>query len=110
MALASIWRRFVPGSYRAVHNDQEKEDSMIRHLIRVAALAALPLLFGQQAFASSCPVGGPPSNCPPPSGPVILDLAGQAVPHSYTAYSVNFTASGALTNLSFAFREDPAFL
>jgi len=65
-------------------------------------------LMAAQANAS-CTVGAP-SNCPPPSGPVILDLNGTPIPHSYSPYSVNFVASGALTNLSFAFREDPAFL
>jgi hypothetical protein len=51
-----------------------------------------------------------PMNEPPPVGPVILDLDGTAIPHSYQTYSVNFFASSAATNLSFAFREDPAFL
>jgi hypothetical protein len=49
-------------------------------------------------------------NDPPPTGPVILDLNGTPIPHSYQTYSVDFTASGTTTNLSFALREDPAFL
>ena len=32
------------------------------------------------------------------------------IPHSYTQYSANFAATVASTNLTFAFREDPAFL
>jgi hypothetical protein len=42
-----------------------------------------------------------------------LDLANpaQPVPHgAFTTYSVNFTASSATSDISFAFREDPAFL
>lgn len=70
-------------------------------LILLAAIA-LPALFAGQAFAS-------PSNLPPPLG-AILDLDGTAIPHSYTEYSVSFVAGFANTNISFAFREDPAFL
>jgi hypothetical protein len=51
-----------------------------------------------------------PSNLPPPAGPVILDLNGMPVPHTYTHYSTSFAAASTATNLSFAFREDPAFL
>src|SRR5208337_4851428 len=50
-----------------------------------------------------------PVNEPPPSG-AILDLAGTAVPHTYQQYTVNFTASQGSTAISFALREDPAFL
>jgi len=49
-------------------------------------------------------------NDPPPAGPLILDLNGTPVPHSYTAYSVSFTANAANADISFQFREDPAFL
>jgi hypothetical protein len=49
------------------------------------------------------------ADCGPPAG-AILDLHGTAVPNSYTQYSVQFTATNAVTNISFAFREDPAFL
>lgn len=69
-------------------------------LLRLAILMAG--LIGNQAFAQT--------NEPPPAGPVILDLHGTPVPHTYTSYSTSFVASSALTNLSFAFREDPAFL
>jgi hypothetical protein len=49
-------------------------------------------------------------NEPPPSG-AIYDLAGTAIPHVYTSYTTPvFTATSSSTNLSFAFREDPAFL
>jgi hypothetical protein len=50
------------------------------------------------------------SNDPPPSG-AILDLAGQPVNHGPAiTESVNFTAAFANTDITFAFREDPAFI
>jgi PEP-CTERM motif len=50
-------------------------------------------------------------NDPPPAG-AILDLNGQAVPHDPVAqtYSVDFTAALSSTNITFAFRDDPAFI
>ena len=39
-----------------------------------------------------------------------MDLNGTPVPHVYTNYTVNFVADHTITNLSFAFREDPSFL
>lgn len=51
-----------------------------------------------------------PINQPPPAGPVVLDLNGTPVPHSYQTYTTSFVATAASTNISFAFREDPAFL
>jgi len=72
-------------------------------------LAVATFCASGQAFANPCPPGNPPTNCAPPTG-AIMDLNGLAVPHQYQMYTVNFTASQALTNLSFAFREDPAFL
>jgi hypothetical protein len=51
-----------------------------------------------------------PFNQPPPAGPVILDLAGTPVPHSYQSYTTTFTAASSSEFLSFSFREDPAFL
>jgi hypothetical protein len=47
-------------------------------------------------------------NLPPPLNP-ILDLAGQALPTAYTNYTATFTASSTLTDLTFAFRNDPGF-
>jgi hypothetical protein len=72
-------------------------------------MAVLGLLLGHQAFANPCPPGNPPTNCAPPLG-AILDLDGTPIPHTYQQYSVNFTATQASSNISFAFREDPAFL
>jgi hypothetical protein len=67
------------------------------------AALAVSLLFAGQALATA-------NNDPPPAGPVILDLAGTPVPHVYTQYNVSFVADSTTTDLSFAFREDPAFL
>jgi hypothetical protein len=73
------------------------------------------LLLAGQAAALPCPPGNPPTNCAPPPG-WILDLAGGPVNHTfgpggYTNYTVNFVAgAGTTTNISFALREDPAFL
>ena len=51
-----------------------------------------------------------PSNQPPPSGP-ILDLNGGVIPHGTPqTYTVDFTASQSNTAVTFAFREDPAFV
>ena len=54
-----------------------------------------------------------PSNVPPPVG-AILDLNGTPIPghgnSTYQQYTVNFVANVANTAITFAFREDPAFL
>lgn|SRR6185312_3657014 len=73
-----------------------------RDLLGGAALV-LALALSTQAFAAG-------NNNPAPAGPVVLDLAGTAVPHSYVQYTTSFVASGGSTDLSFAFRDDPAFL
>ncbi len=77
--------------------------------LKIGLMAGLGLLLAQQAYANPCPPGNPPTNCAPPAG-AILDLDGSPVPHTYQQYSVNFTAVNTTTNLSFSFREDPAFL
>lgn len=51
-----------------------------------------------------------PMNEPPPAGPVILNLDGQTISHSYKEYTTSFIASSTTTDFSFAFREDPAYL
>jgi hypothetical protein len=78
--------------------------------LRTSFLAVVALLIANsQAFANPCPPGNPPTNCAPPTG-WIYDLQGLAVPHVYTQYTTSFVATDTTTNLSFAFREDPAFL
>jgi hypothetical protein len=56
------------------------------------------------------PATAQPFNQPPPAGPVILDLAGTPIPHSYQSYTATFAATSSSEFLSFSFREDPAFL
>ncbi|WP_372782829.1 hypothetical protein [Phenylobacterium sp.] len=73
-----------------------------RILLGGSALA-LALVLSGQAFASG-------NNNSAPDGPVILDLVGQPVPHTYTQYTASFIAGTTSTDLSFAFREDPAFI
>ena len=46
-------------------------------------------------------------NNPPPTGALILDLAGQPLPTAYTFYVASFTALQASSVLTFAFRNDP---
>jgi hypothetical protein len=50
-----------------------------------------------------------PSNLPPPSG-AILDLDGTPITNTDQVYSVNFSANVAATAITFAFRQDPAFV
>ncbi len=72
----------------------------LRHAL--AVLPAALLLMAGAAHAQN--------NEPPPSG-AILDLNGQAVPHSAPqSYTVDFSAAVANTAITFAFREDPAYI
>lgn len=76
-------------------------------------IGAVATLVVTEVFALVCPPGNPPTNCAPPPGWILdLALAGGSVPDlpTYNNYTVNFVATGATTNVSFAFREDPAFL
>jgi len=70
---------------------------------RGALLVTFAVLAADQAHAI-------PINDPPPAGPVVLDLNGTAIPHSYQGYSTTFFATTTSSYISFAFREDPAFL
>lgn len=74
--------------------------------MRSVHLAAV--LLGLLASTAIAQAAG--NNDPPPAGPVILDLNGQPVPKTYTQYTTSFTAGSTSTDISFAFREDPAFL
>jgi len=82
--------------------------------LKCVVLATSAFLLVSEASGLPCPPGNPPTNCAPPPG-WILDLAGGPVNHTlgpagYTHYTQNFTAGAATTNISFALREDPAFL
>jgi hypothetical protein len=70
----------------------------------LAAVLLLAGLMTNGALAAS------PSNVPPPVGPVILNLSGTLIPHSYKVYTATFVATSTSTNLSFAFRDDPSYL
>ena len=70
-------------------------------LVTTAAFAGLALGFVEAANAQ-------PINQPPLAGPVIDQLTGLPIIDTYTTRTVDFTAINATTNLSFAFREDPA--
>jgi hypothetical protein len=74
----------------------------VKRTLNLAVFVASSLVFVNSAAAG-------PINVGPPAG-AILDLNGQAIPHAYQQYTVDFTAGFASTFLSFAFREDPAFL
>lgn len=81
----------------------------MRNSLKLGLLIAITILFASQAYANPCPPGNPPTNCGPPAG-AILDLNDTPVPHTYQQYTTSFTATNTTTNVSFSFREDPAFL
>lgn len=62
---------------------------------------------------AAAPALASPVNEPPPAG-AILDLSGTPIPgggnDTLQSYSVDFTASLSDTAITFAFREDPAFI
>jgi hypothetical protein len=81
------------------------------HWKKLAGLLAAALLFGGQAYADKIlPPGAPDPNLPPPvSGLLIKDLAGTPIISSYTNYTASFTATTALSTVTFVFRHDPGF-
>jgi hypothetical protein len=84
---------------------------MMRGLLLALAVV---LAITTPASAQKRPPGGDPGNNDPPPAGAILDLAGTPIPGGgnfvYQMYSVNFTATSSSTAITFAFREDPAFL
>lgn len=66
----------------------------------LVAVAAAALLVGQARA----------EDAPPPVGNVIYDLTGQAPSNTYQLGTAEFVAESTSTDLSFAFREDPAYL
>ena len=91
-----------------LNNRPEEEERRMKKTLNAILFAAFSLFLVDQAFADVCTTS--PINCDPPVGNVVLDLNGTPVPHTYQQYTVNFVAGNAATNISFAFREDPAFL
>ncbi|MES2299803.1 MAG: hypothetical protein V4582_22380 [Pseudomonadota bacterium] len=79
--------------------------AILRHLLTGASATCLAI----PVFANPCPPGNPPTNCAPPPN-ALLDLDGSAINHAYSQYFASFVALDPLTNISFALREDPAFL
>ena len=78
----------------------------LRRAVYTSPLAALLV----SAALGAPRVSAQASNVPPPSG-AILDLAGQPVNHGLAVTeSVSFEAAFANTDITFAFREDPAFI
>ncbi len=75
------------------------------NLLRMQSLAVLLV-----SAAMCAPNAFAQTNEPPPSG-AILDLAGQTINHGTAASeSVSFTANLANTDITFAFRDDPAYI
>jgi hypothetical protein len=99
----------VPGGCHGNRLDFNLKGQGMNNFFNSAALGFAVLLVTTQSYANPCPPGNPPTNCAAPTG-ALLDLGGTAVPHIYTRYTAQFTATDTTTNLSFAFREDPSFL
>lgn len=71
----------------------------------------LPLLLGATVLIGMTgQAWAIPSNNPPPTGNVIYQLTGQTPSSTYQTATVSFAPTNPSTHLSFAFREDPAFL
>jgi hypothetical protein len=80
-----------------------------RQMVPLVVLCCF-VFFGSQSAQAQYNKLDPGNNNPPPAGP-ILDLSGTAIPTSaYQQYSVSFTAGVSNTAITFAFREDPAFI
>jgi hypothetical protein len=73
-----------------------------RRFYIVAGMALIGLMVAQPRQARA-------QNNPPPLG-AILDLAGDPITTDWTQYSVTFTALLANTDITFALRNDPAFI
>lgn len=68
----------------------------------VAGVAMIGLILAQPRQASA-------QNNPPPADP-ILDLAGNPITTTWTQYTASFTAALTSTDITFALRNDPAFI
>jgi len=73
--------------------------------MHVACKAALAAAI---AFGAARPAGAQ-NLTPPPSGLLILDLAGTPIIPSYTLYSATFVATTPVSTVTFVFRHDPGY-
>lgn len=76
----------------------------------VAIVATLAFGTATSAFADKLGPITDPTNQPPPVGTIIDSLTGQTIIGAYQTRTADFVATSSNTNISFAFREDPAFL
>ena len=74
----------------------------LRNVLAATTIACAALGFAIAAYSQV--------NEPPPVGTVIDQLTGQSIIGSFTTRTAGFVATASSTNLSFAIREDPAFL
>ncbi len=72
----------------------------MRRLIEILFLAAAVIGVSTQSRAQ---------NVFPPSGPLALNLTGQALPSGYNPYNTTFVASGSTLVITFVFRHDPGW-
>lgn len=94
----------------------------IRTVILAASIAFATIIWAQAvcwagtigSLSKGTATTDSPSNQPPPAG-AILDLNGTPIPGggdgvTYQLYTVDFTANLTSTDITFAIREDPAFI
>ncbi len=75
---------------------------------KFSVLAACMVVAGMLLLQSTS--WADPTNEPPPAGTVIYSLTGQTISSTYQTGIADFVAGVSNTNISFAFREDPAHL
>jgi hypothetical protein len=71
------------------------------------------LYLGSTLLLACSALPGSPANAqnePPPPGPVVLNLDGTPIPHTYTQYFTSFNATTGASYVTFAFRDDQSFL
>lgn len=76
--------------------------SKLRSLLAMMSVAAVALTVLVNSAAAQ--------NLPPPAGNVIDQLTGQPIVNVYQTALTDFTATRTSTNITFAFRDDEAFL
>ena len=98
--IASSWRPDPTVALRKIKTDM--------------LLAQRGVVLAAAAGAQKIPPENDPGNNNPPPADAILDLSGTPIPgggnNTYQMYTVNFTAALPNTAITFAFRDDPAFI